>query len=131
MVIAPMLPQPVKAAGLTEFELRKKIVEAYEQAKLIANARVAVSVTEARGASFSVLGQVGKVGIYPLQGPGMRLVEALSLAGGLKGEVEKIYVVRKDGRILEIPAGPLMHAQMQWNVVIGAGDNVLRRKKGM
>jgi hypothetical protein len=55
----------------------------------------------------------------------VRLIDALSLAGGLKGEVEKIYVARRDGRTLEIPAEPLLHAQMQWNVVIRAGDSIL------
>src|SRR5580658_5823409 len=54
----PFIP-PVKASGLTERELEDAVSKAYEDARLIRNARVSASVQEARARTFSIQGNVG------------------------------------------------------------------------
>jgi polysaccharide export outer membrane protein len=86
----------VKAAGLTEAELEKAISKAYKDANLIENAQVSVSVSEARGRSFSVLGAVAQPGQYAILASDFRLLDAMVLARDVTAAqgIEYIYVIR-------------------------------------
>ncbi len=71
---------PVKAAGLTLAELRVRINE--ELKRYIRDPQSSITITEYRSQPVSVLGAVKDAGVRQLQG-GRRLLEVLSLAGGL------------------------------------------------
>ena len=72
----------VKAAGFTEAELEKEIAKAYVTANLLRNAQVSVTVAEARGRTFSVLGGVAQPGQYAIVDPDTRVLDALVLSKG-------------------------------------------------
>ena len=91
----PMLPEPIKASGLTEFELQQAIVKRYQQAGILTNARVSVSVVEARQRTFSILGAVARPGQYAIVETDFRILNALVQAGGTTNPAEYLFVVRK------------------------------------
>jgi protein involved in polysaccharide export with SLBB domain len=88
---------PVKASGLTEQELQDAIVKAYEDAKLIRQARVSVTVVEARARTFSIQGNVGQPSEYQITRPDFRMLDAMVVAHAplLSTGVEYAYVIRK------------------------------------
>lgn len=95
MISLPLVGQ-IQAAGLTEAQLEKAIVNAYRQANLIQNAQVSVSVVEARGRTFSILGAVGAPAQYAILNSEFRVLDALVLARDVSAQgVEYIYVVRQ------------------------------------
>jgi polysaccharide biosynthesis/export protein len=92
----PFIP-PVKASGLTERELEDAVSKAYEDARLIRNARVSASVQEARARTFSIQGNVGSPGEYQITRPDFRVLDALVTARGPQVAigVPYAYVIRK------------------------------------
>jgi protein involved in polysaccharide export with SLBB domain len=87
----------VKAKGLTENELEQAVSKAYENAQLIRNARVSVTVEEARGRSFSIQGNISSPGEFEIKRPDFRMLDALALAQGIKhiDGLDYVFVIRK------------------------------------
>jgi polysaccharide export outer membrane protein len=105
----PLLGQ-VKAEGLTESQLEQEIVDAYRRSNIIQNAQVAVTVSEARARTFSILGQVQRPGQYQILQSDFRVLDALVLAGDVPYQgIDNLYVVRREnlgrGRATTGPAG--------------------------
>jgi polysaccharide biosynthesis/export protein len=96
MISLPFI-QPVKASGLTEHELEDAVSKAYEDARLIRNARVSVTVEEARARTFSIQGNVGSPGEYQLTKPDFRMLDAMvtAHAPAIAIGVPYAYVIRK------------------------------------
>jgi polysaccharide biosynthesis/export protein len=96
MVSLPFI-QPVKAQGLTERQLEKAISKAYEDARMIRNARVSVTVTEARARTFSIQGNVGEPGEYQISRPDFRMLDALVVAHAPVQAIgtDFAYIIRK------------------------------------
>jgi polysaccharide export outer membrane protein len=92
----PFIP-PVKAAGLTEHELEDAVSKAYEDARLVHNARVSASVEDARARTFSIQGNVRLPGEYQITRPDYRMLDALVTANGPRDAigVDYAYVIRK------------------------------------
>jgi polysaccharide biosynthesis/export protein len=82
-VSLPFIP-PVKAQGLTEHDLEQAVSKAYEDARLIRNARVSVTVAQARARTFSIQGNVGSPGEYQISRPDFRMLDALVASRGPK-----------------------------------------------
>jgi polysaccharide biosynthesis/export protein len=103
----PFIP-PVKASGLTERELEDAVSKAYEDARLIRNARVSASVQEARARTFSIQGNVGSPGEYQITRPDFRMLDALVTAHGpaVTLGVPYAYVIRKLSQPGENGPGP-------------------------
>jgi protein involved in polysaccharide export with SLBB domain len=76
----PYLTEPIRAAGLTEIELERAIVDAYRRAQLIEHANVSVTVTEARGRAFWITGAVAQPGQYPIMQADFRVMNALAMS---------------------------------------------------
>ncbi len=92
----PMLPEPIKAAGLTEQELQKAITDKYREAGLLTEATLTITVVEARQRTFWVTGAVGRPGQYTFWETDYRLLNALAQAGDIQTNViDSIYVIRK------------------------------------
>jgi polysaccharide export outer membrane protein len=93
-VSLPMVGQ-VKAAGLTEADLEKSIVQAYRDANIIQNAQVSVTVTEARNRTFSIIGSITQPGQYAIMKSDFRVLDALVLAKDTTfPDLDYLYIVR-------------------------------------
>jgi polysaccharide export outer membrane protein len=103
---------PVKASELTEQELETAISKAYQDAGLIRNARVSVTVAEARARTFSIQGNVAQPGEYQITRPDFRMLDALMTAHAPINwiGVDYAYVIRKpaetEGQPATQPATP-------------------------
>ncbi len=73
----------IKAAGMSVEDLEKELTVRLKP--FIRQPEVAVNIVELRSQPVSVIGEVSSPGILQLQGK-KTLVEALSMAGGLRGE---------------------------------------------
>ncbi len=91
----PLVGQ-IKAIGLTEAELEQTIAAAYSDAKLIQKAQVSVTVNEARGRAFSILGAVGAPGQYAIVNSDFRVLDALVLSHDIQATgADYMYIIRK------------------------------------
>src|SRR5258706_9322555 len=104
MLSIPGLPDPIKAAGLTEADLQKAIVEAYRASGILQKAQVSVQVVEARGRTFNITGAVNRPGQYVILESDFRLLNAIIQAGGETFPSDYLYVIRKTSA--EKPATP-------------------------
>jgi polysaccharide export outer membrane protein len=88
---------PVKAENLTERQLEDVIKKSYADAKLIREARVAVTVVEARARTFSVTGNTSAPGEYQITRPDYRMLDAMvaSRTPTIAIGVKYAYVIRK------------------------------------
>jgi protein involved in polysaccharide export with SLBB domain len=92
----PVLKDSIHAAGLSEIQLERAIIGAYKNAQLIENATVTVTVAERRGSAFTIYGQVGQAGQYPIVDSDFRLLNAIVLGRDVTSTfVDYIYVMRK------------------------------------
>jgi polysaccharide export outer membrane protein len=84
----------VPAAGRTTEELAKTLQSSLRE--FIKQAMVTVSLEEAAPAQLSVLGEVARPGVYPLDRTNQGVLRALAAAGGLTDYAHKdrIFVVR-------------------------------------
>ena len=99
----PYLEKPIRAVGITEIQLEQAIIQAYRDANLIQHAQVSVTVLEARGRAFSILG-AGAIGEFAIVDADFRMLNALIVSRSTGSPfIENIYVIRK----IENPAaGP-------------------------
>lgn len=86
---------PVRVVGLTARELELELKEKLRAAEILPNADVQVSMIASQTAQFSIVGNVMRPGIYPLNHPDVRLLDVLAVAGGAPPTTEKLYVIRK------------------------------------
>ncbi len=134
LIVAPGLPTPVKAAGLTPHALGDRIAEALKQGQIVRDPIVSVFVEEYHSRMVSVLGAVTKPSVYPLDHP-VTILEAISLAGGLtptaggsltlirKGHDLPIGHIKGDSTVAQIDLGKLMAgSDPALNLKVEAGD---------
>lgn len=95
MLSLPQLSDPIKAAGFTEQQLQRAIANAYKTAGILQEAKVSVTVVEARQRTFSILGAVARPGQYAILDADFRILNALVQAGDVTANVENLYIVRK------------------------------------
>ncbi|MCB9838279.1 MAG: polysaccharide biosynthesis/export family protein [Phycisphaeraceae bacterium] len=85
----------VQVIGLTPNQAQEAIADALREAQLVENALVTVIVTGQRQSTFSVFGQVPRVGRYLVPTSDYRLLEAVTEAGGLSPAIRYVYVIRQ------------------------------------
>jgi len=86
----------LQASGLTEIELEQAITQTYKDLALIQNANVSVTVVEARGRSFEVLGSVARPNIYAIPEAEFRLLDALVVGGDVTSPlIDYVYIIRR------------------------------------
>ncbi|MDP9172444.1 MAG: polysaccharide biosynthesis/export family protein [Planctomycetota bacterium] len=110
----PYIP-PVKAESLTEQQVQDVIIKAYSDAKLIRQARVSVTVVEARARTFSVMGNVGVPGEYQITRPDFRMLDAMVAARAPQNAigVKYAYVLRKITKVATTEPSPMNAPAMQ------------------
>lgn len=91
----PML-NDVEVAGRTPAAVAEAVQARLKT--LLNNPVVTVTLEEARPFTVSVLGEVARPGVYPVE-PGSSVLHALALAGGLTqyAHEDRIFVLRADG----------------------------------
>jgi protein involved in polysaccharide export with SLBB domain len=91
----------IRVAGLEPHEVAELVRSRLMEGKILSDPSVVVSVMEYRSKRVTILGQVQKPGSFPL-GPGMTLIQAISLGGGLTSIAQASYVSlsrTKDGKV--------------------------------
>ncbi|MEE9219110.1 MAG: polysaccharide biosynthesis/export family protein [Acidobacteriota bacterium] len=118
----------IETRGLTRRGLEVKLKELLEE-RFVQNPQVSVFVREHASKRVSVLGAVGKPGVYEMLGP-RTLLQVLSEAGGLTEEVgSDLYVIRvhPDGtshRTVISVYDLLVNSDPRLNIAIEPGDIV-------
>lgn len=91
---------PVRMSGLTPRQLELELKRLLREGGLIENADVQVTVSQSQYAQYSVVGSVGRAGVYPIPQPDYRLLTAIAAAGGIPYQIETIYVFQNSGSTL-------------------------------
>lgn len=94
----------VNASGLEPHEFAKKVRDELMAQKILTDPSVVVTVKEYRSKVVTLLGQVQKPGSFPL-GPGMTLLQAISLSGGFTSiaKANEVTLTRKsDGKTMTV-----------------------------
>lgn len=100
----PLINEPIKAVGMTEEQLRDKLVSLYVPS-IVQWPQITVQFLTQRGNVFVLTGAVPRPATYELSRPDLRLLEALGQGGGLPSTLIKyIYVIRE--RSQELAAAP-------------------------
>ncbi len=101
----------VMAAGVTPPALAEQIRE--RLSRYVVSPAVTVSLEEPRAMTVSVLGEVAKVGSYPLE-QGSGLLEALSAAGGPTqyASTDRIMLIRRE------PSGTRIRIRFDYEALV-------------
>ncbi|HVB34264.1 MAG TPA: polysaccharide biosynthesis/export family protein [Patescibacteria group bacterium] len=81
-VTMPLIPQRIRAAGLTPYQFETKIADLLQSKGLVSHPQVTVIVVRRMSQPITVIGAVERPMIYQAQRP-TTLLEVLSAAGGL------------------------------------------------
>lgn len=118
----------IQAAGETPAQLAAHVTESLK--RFVSDPQVTVIVTAINSQRIYLLGEVTRVGAYPLL-PGMTVLQALSSAGGPTqyAHLQKIYVLRgADAGQTKLPFNYkefLKGKDPEQNVLLKAGDTVV------
>jgi protein involved in polysaccharide export with SLBB domain len=93
----------VRAAGLTVPELQSELVARLAK-KVMKNPTVSVHVVSGGALTYIIFGHVNQPGRFTLEDPTLRLLSALTMAGGVPLSTRRIYVVR------QVAVDPSLHA---------------------
>jgi polysaccharide export outer membrane protein len=90
------LAGPVQIAGLSPAEASQRIEKALKDGKFLVHPQVTLTVMVSRSQRVSVLGQVGKPGVYSIES-NTTIFDLLAMAGGaLETGSDEIFLLRKD-----------------------------------
>lgn len=111
MISLPLIDE-VKADGLTTEQLKVLLTKRLAEGGFIRNPEVTVRVQAVRSRRFTIQGEVGRPGTYPLTGP-TTMLEAMVYGGGFRDFANKkrIYILRKK------PDGGVEKLTFNWNEV--------------
>jgi polysaccharide export outer membrane protein len=86
----------VRAAGLTPQQFQTEVIKQLQERVFTRGTRpqVDVIVESAGGLRYTVYGFVQNPGVFNLQNPDLRLLDALAIAGGVPVTTEHVYVIR-------------------------------------
>ena len=114
----------LKVAGLRVTEIRDRIID--KLARYIENPQVDVTVAAFRSQLVYVTGNVNNPGTYPVTNVPMRLVDAVSLAGGLDERADWRNVsLTRDGREYRLSLRAIYErGDPRFNVLLRGGDVV-------
>lgn len=96
----------IQIIGLTPDQVRDKIVETLSERELVENALVSIIVTGERQSTFSIFGQVPRVGRYRIPTSDYRILEAITEAGGISPATKHLFVIRQVPLSQEVRGGP-------------------------
>jgi polysaccharide export outer membrane protein len=128
-VLLPLIGS-VQVGGLTVAEATALITKKYA-AGFVKNPSVLITVLQYRKATFSIIGQVVKPGVFEIpEGAHIGIIEALSMAGGFSATAAQNSVTVKravDGKdtIFKVKAGDMAQNPDAQSFEVLAGDTVV------
>ena len=90
----PLIPERVRAAGLTPFQLEKKFEDLLAQKGLVSHPQVTVFIKEQFSQPVSVVGAVNHTMVYQITHP-TTLLEVLAAAGGIADTAGSVIMVTR------------------------------------
>jgi polysaccharide export outer membrane protein len=119
--------QTLSVAGLEPQQIARAVREKLKEKQILSDPSVIVSVKEYNSKRITVLGQVQKPGSFPLT-PGMTLIQAVSLAGGLSSLAngDRVNLTRKgkDGPATVVISIRAINDGRSPDIPLQAGDSV-------
>jgi polysaccharide export outer membrane protein len=114
----------IEAVGVTPEVLKERVIAALSE--FMNKPEVMVEIRQVNSKRYYISGEVGRAGPYPLVTP-VTMLEALSLAGGLKdfANKKKIVIMRGDERIKFNYAEVLKGKKMEQNIQLKPGDHII------
>jgi polysaccharide export outer membrane protein len=122
------LVNDVSAAGLTPMELEQQLTTKFR--KFLTDPQVTVIVTNINSQQVFIMGEVNRMGRYPLS-PNMTVLQALAMSGGFTqfANLGEIYVLRKKaGKQIRLPFNykdVVRGHHSEQNVVLEPGDTIV------
>jgi len=95
----------IHVVGLSAQQVQELIIKMLSERQLIEDALVTVTITGQRQSTFSVFGQVPRVGRYVVPISDYRLLEAITEAGGIGPSTRSVYVIRQVPLSQEVRGG--------------------------
>lgn len=90
---------PINAAGRSPSQLESDIAKKLDQDNKLRNATVSVQLLDSRQNTYSVFSQSTqggtRSGTYVIPKPDFRLIEALTIANGIAGRTQNVFVIRR------------------------------------
>jgi polysaccharide export outer membrane protein len=105
VILLPLLPEAIRADGLTPEELAAAIAREFEQREILRRPQVSVLVREYKSRPVAVVGAVRRPQMLPVIGP-MTLLEVLSAAEGLTDDAGPLIYVTRGAQMRELPSSP-------------------------
>ncbi len=100
----PLIPERVRAGGMTSFQLEQKLAELLQTNGLVAHPQVSVFVREARSQPITVIGAVKNPMVYQAVRQ-TTLLEVLSQAGGITDDAGSTVIITRGGQAKPSPGG--------------------------
>lgn len=79
----PLLSSPIHADGESTFELSQKVADQLKSQGILRYPQVTIFILRSMSHNVTILGEVSRPGVYPLERQNTTLLEAISMAGGL------------------------------------------------
>lgn len=112
----------IPAKGRTPAEVQRAIVDALKNRAI--DPQVVVAIIEQRTSLISVLGEVNNPARFPASAAGERLLDAITRAGGPKGQGFDTWVMlERKGQRADVPFGALVYDPAN-NVYVHAYDTI-------
>ena len=114
----------IKAGGRTNYQIQNDIVQRIRNRAI--EPQVVVSQSQQRSSLVSVFGEVGTPTRFPIPGLGAsdRLTDAITRAGGIKGQGYETWVMlERNGRRGTVPFANLVY-QPENNIYLQPGDRI-------
>jgi polysaccharide biosynthesis/export protein len=128
-IVLPMLPDPIRAEGLLPQDLEPLIAKAFQDAGVLVDPVITVTVTEYRSRPITVSGAVKAPLTFQAAGP-VTLLEAIAKANGLTADAGPEIVVsypknsHPERPETHISAQNLMAGQEGLNLALTGGENI-------
>ena len=82
--------------GMTAQQIQTAIVVAVIEAGILNEPEVSAVIVGQRQATYSAIGSIPRVNTYQIPYPDFRLLDALTLAGGVSPVIPNVYIIRKE-----------------------------------
>lgn len=120
----------VKVGGLTIPDAETRIANGLSKGGFVKQPHVSIMLASLRGNQIDVIGQVNKPGRYPLETTGMRLTDALALAGGISatGADSVVVIGEREGKPfryeVDVPTLYGVKGLSSSNMIMSNGDTI-------
>lgn len=104
-ILLPLIPQPVRADGLTAGELSAALAREFEQREILRRPQITVLIREYKSRPVAILGAVRRPQMYAVIGPS-NLMQVLSAAGGLSEQAGNLIYVTRGAGLRNLPDIP-------------------------